>query len=74
MDKYDKTIKARFHSRETAQIDYIVGLLDDKYANRSHFLRCAVLQLIRLELLRLKDSGVSVPKKDYDMVPKWTGS
>lgn len=44
----------RIRKEESEKINYIVSKMQDKYENESHFIRCAVIRLIALEMIELR--------------------
>lgn len=47
---FNKRVSARLTEDERDQIELICRILKGKYSNLSHFVRCAVIKLIREEL------------------------
>ena len=49
--KFNEVINIRLYSDEVKSINKIIGLKRnrDKYGSKSHFIRCAIIKLIREE-------------------------
>jgi hypothetical protein len=51
---FEETIKSRIKKEHIKLIDKIVRKDQEKYYNRSHFIRCAIIKLVREEKQRLR--------------------
>jgi Arc/MetJ-type ribon-helix-helix transcriptional regulator len=51
---FEERIESRIRTSDKKMMDKIVRADSEKYDNESHFIRCAVLRLMREERVRLK--------------------
>lgn len=54
---FDQIINFRLFTSELDKIDGIIKLIPDKYENRSHYIRCAVINQIREDIKEIKQNG-----------------